>query len=690
MAQRLTIDAVRQKVDWLNSEAWRVRVSDSSHAFQLSQEAVALAKEAGYTKGLAEGLRSYGFALIRLSKHEEALPVLEESFSLFEILNDERGESEVYEYFGIIHRSLGNFDASLENLYKALTLSRRNNYQEETSLANYHLGVTYKYLGNFEKALEYLLESLRIAREIKYWVSESYALNLIGQVYFETEDYNQALAYYQQSLHIRKSSGDLWGEAGCLDNIGYTFYKLGSLSQAVEHSRQSLDICQQTGDKKGQANALFHLGEMFYRQGETQKAIAAASESLQIRRTINDKKGQAEVLLFLAEIPSSSSATAGEGMNHLHEALLLGSETKAKDLLAKIYFQFYHSYKALGKFEEALKSFEAYNQIDKQMHKDALAEKVINQQISHRAEQAKIEAENYRLRNVELAALYEELKKQKEETEKQKQKAEQALEELRSTQAQLIQKEKMASLGELTAGIAHEIQNPLNFINNFSETNKDLLSELKQAIRQNDYEEVEAIAGDLEKNEEKINHHGRRADAIVKGMLQHSRASAGEKQLTDINALAEEYLRLAFHGMRIKDNSFNVLVETHFDESIGKINVAPQEMGRVLVNLFNNAFYAVHEKKKNLNGTFEPRVSVVTNKADKAIEIVVNDNGTGIPQKVVDKIFQPFFTTKPTGEGTGLGLSLSYDIVTKGHGGELNVETEEGRGATFIIHLPRA
>ncbi|MEP7374772.1 MAG: two-component regulator propeller domain-containing protein [Chitinophagaceae bacterium] len=275
-----------------------------------------------------------------------------------------------------------------------------------------------------------------------------------------------------------------------------------------------------------------------------------------------------------------------------------------------------------------------------------------------------------------------------------------SLEDLKATQAQLIQSEKMASLGELTAGIAHEIQNPLNFINNFSEVNTELISEMKEEIEKGNLEEVKAIADDIAANEQKINHHGKRADGIVKGMLQHSRSGNRQKEPTNINALADEYLRLAYHGLRAKDKSFNAIMKTDFDETIGDINVIPQDIGRVVLNLITNAFYAVTEKKKqtssplptaegigNPQDVFEPTVSVSTKKSNGKVQVIVKDNGNGIPQKVLEKIFQPFFTTKPTGEGTGLGLSLSYDII-KAHNGELKVETKEGEGATFIIILP--
>ena len=278
---------------------------------------------------------------------------------------------------------------------------------------------------------------------------------------------------------------------------------------------------------------------------------------------------------------------------------------------------------------------------------------------------------------------------------KQKEELQQTLLELKATQKQLIQSEKMASLGELTAGIAHEIQNPLNFVNNFSEVSSELVKEMVDEVEKGNTAEVKAIAGDLINNLEKITHHGQRAANIVKGMLQHSRSSSGTKEPTDINALCEEYLRLAYHGLRAKDKSFSAKFETILDNSIGKVNVMPQEMGRVILNLINNAFYAVNAKALQAVAApaavkYEPTVTVSTKKVNGKIEIRVADNGTGIPQKALDKIFQPFFTTKPTGQGTGLGLSLSYDIVTKGHGGELKVETKEQEGTIFIIYLPNS
>jgi len=289
------------------------------------------------------------------------------------------------------------------------------------------------------------------------------------------------------------------------------------------------------------------------------------------------------------------------------------------------------------------------------------------------------------LKNTELDRLVAE---RTAELTSQKEELQATLEQLQTTQQQLIQSEKLASLGELTAGIAHEIQNPLNFVNNFSEVSMELLDEMEEELNKGDKEEAIAIANDIKQNLEKIRHHGQRADGIVKGMLQHSRASSNTKEPTDINKLADEYLRLAYHGLRAKDKSFNAELETHLGDNIPLVNMVPQDMGRVLLNLFNNAFYVVQQKQKTSGAYYKPVVKLTTAVKGKSLLITVEDNGSGVPDDIKDKILQPFFTTKPTGEGTGLGLSLSYDIVAKGHGGKIDVESKEGEGSKFIITLP--
>jgi len=676
---------MQEKIDLLNSQAWQVRVDNSHLALALSKEAVELSKVANYKKGLAEGLRTLGFSYIRLSKNNEAWQTLQQALPLLESLNDFDGQSDVYQFYGIIERSFGNYEASLNFLFKSLELRKHTGNSEGEALALYHLGVTYKYLGNYEKALDELEKALLIARDNNLLMAESYTLNIIGQIYLETEDYKAALEYSYQSLSIRRRSKDRWGEAGCLDSIGYCYFKTGDYKNSIVFYNESLSIAQSIADKKGEGNSLFHLGNIYQQFGDYQMALQSYQESLAIRKDIGDKKGQAEILLFLAEL------YVDEDIEHsvelMNKALKMGMEIKANDLLAKIHQSFYKICKKRGLFEEALAHLETYNKIEKEIHTAAINQKILNLEITHQVEISKKEAEAISLRNKELTELNAEIEKQKKDLET-------ALKELKATQAQLIQSEKMASLGQPTAGIAHEIQNPLNFVNNFSEINTELIAEMRVEIEKGDLEEVKAIANDIEENEQKIFHHGKRADSIVKGMLEHSRASSGKKEITDINALVDECVRLSYHGMMAKDKEFNAEIKTDLDESlsadeagIGKINIVPQDISRVLLNLLNNAFYAVDEKKRQLNGMYEPAVAVCTKKLDGKVEIYVKDNGDGIPQNIVDKIFQPFFTTKPTGQGTGLGLSLSYDIV-KAHGGEIRVESKEGEGTTFLIQLP--
>jgi len=294
---------------------------------------------------------------------------------------------------------------------------------------------------------------------------------------------------------------------------------------------------------------------------------------------------------------------------------------------------------------------------------------------------------NRLLKKAQLASKEMELKQAKK-IKMAYEKLEVAHNELKATQSQLIQSEKMASLGELTAGIAHEIQNPLNFVNNFSELSEELMDELVEEIRNNSETGIEEIIADLKQNLNKINNHGKRASSIVKGMLDHSRTSKGNKILTDINLLTDEYLRLSYHGLRAKDKSFNANFKTDFDSSLPKISIVPQDFGRVVLNLINNAFYTVNKKRKVITEGYQPTVTIRTRKIEDAIEISIKDNGEGISKEITDKIFQPFFSTKPTGEGTGLGLSLAYDIVSKGYGGKLTVDSKKGSYTEFSIILP--
>ena len=685
---------LRDKIDKLNTQAWDIRVNDSPKSLELSSEALELARGINYHLGLAHSLKSLGFCFVRTAKNNEALPLLQEALTLFESLNDLRGQSVVYGYLAILRRNLGDFGSALELLFKALELSNQTAFKENVGTDYYQIGVTYKYLGNFEKALDSLYKGLSVYRELNSRLLQSYPINIIGSIYFENGDYPRALKYYREGLMLRQEAQDKLGEAGSLDNIGFTYFKLNDCPQAIDYCTQSLAISETTGDKRSQANAMQHLAEIYKQAGDGVQATKFSNDSLQIRKQIGDKRGETENLLFLASLHKKELEDSYKILNLLGNALHISEEIKGADLLSKTRFAFYEYYRQEGKFKEAIEQLELHIQLEKELHKNSVDQKIQNLEISHKAEEAKKEADTILLRNKELNELNTEIREQKE-------KLEFALADLKSTQAQLIQSEKMASLGELTAGIAHEIQNPLNFVNNFSEVSTELVDEMNEEIAKGNLEDAIAIANDLKQNLEKINHHGNRAADIVKGMLQHSRSSSGVKEPTNINVLCDEYLRLSYHGLRAKDKSFNATMITDYDESIGNINIVPQDIGRVILNLINNAFYAAPRTPflpfallGNPQGGFsdpdykhDPTVWVSTKKVGDKVFISVRDNGPGIPQKILDKIFQPFFTTKPTGQGTGLGLSLSYDIV-KAHGGELKVKTKEGEGSTFIIQLP--
>jgi two-component system, NtrC family, sensor kinase len=676
------------KIDDLNCMAWSNRISDSKKTMQYSEEAITLSRQINYSKGLADALVLAAFCYIRTSDFDKATAFLSEAEAIYTASKNIRGLAPLNEYKGIIERYQGNSAAALEHIYTALEQSRQTSFKDNEVTNLYQIGVTYRELANYDKALEYLYESLALARAIRVVLMEGYNMNIIGSIYFETEDYNQALTYFKQALLIRQESGDQWGEAGSLDSIGFTYFKLENYTEAAEYCKKSLAITKETGDKKGEANSLLHLAQIYAKKRNVSESAKFSNESLHIRKASGDRHGEAEILLFLAELYLSQVTGAEKNKipQWLTAALNLSAEIKAYDLVSKTQFHLYEYYKNEKDFNTAIKHLELHIQFEKDLHKNSIKQKVLNLEISYKAEEAKKEAEAVRQQNEELTRLNKEI-------EAQKQKVETTLSELKSTQAQLIQSEKMASLGELTAGIAHEIQNPLNFVNNFSEVNKEMLEELKaERLRpkaERDEQTESEIIEDVIANEEKINHHGKRADSIVKGMLQHSRQTKGIKEPTDINALCDEYLRLSYHGLRAKDKNFNADFKTDLDNSIGKINIVPQDIGRVLLNLITNAFYAVDEKKEMQIDKYEPTVAVSTKKIRDKIEISIADNGNGIAKNILDKIFQPFFTTKPTGQGTGLGLSLAYDIV-KAHGGEIKVEAREGEGSEFIIELPIA
>jgi signal transduction histidine kinase len=531
----------------------------------------------------------------------------------------------------------------------------------------------------------------------------------IGRLYGYTGNIKEELSNSFEALKIAERVGDPANLANINMNIGLIFIRLNQLDSALTFEKKALAYTESSGFYRYNGNLYSNLGTIYLKKGNYPLAKEYFATAIQESQRQNNRYSFALSCLELSNVLSYM----GDMDSSLWYAKRGLEISQAPDNLAKAYTTLSNIYKLQKNMDSAfyyqglaMAEKDSINDIDKikQFENIGFDEQLKVQEL----EKEKRETQN-KIRTYSLLAGLAVLSiiaiiiyrnnRQKQKTNKVLQTT---LTNLKSTQSQLIQSEKMASLGELTAGIAHEIQNPLNFVNNFSEVSTELIAELDNEIDKGNTKDAKEIATDLRQNLEKINHHGKRAADIVKGMLQHSRNSSGVKEPTEINALCDEYLRLAYHGLQAKDKSFNAKTETHFDPTLPKINVVPQDIGRVVLNLINNAFYAVNEKNKRetadvksepshvspLTSHYLPLVTVSTKKLDGKIEISVKDNGSGIPEKIKDKIFQPFFTTKPTGQGTGLGLSLSYDIVTKGHGGEIKMMTKEGEGTTFIISIP--
>ena len=607
--------------------------------------------------------------------------------------------SNIYSFF--------NPDIGLLLAQKALDLARKLHFKKGEVQALNSAGQTLDFMGDYPKDLKLQFDALQINREMKDPAGEAASLGNIGQVYNELGEYRQALQYlvpankiYQQLQGSFQGSFELCNTGEAYDFLHMRDSALYYLSQAYEKFNPKFY------GPHMQSFILRHIGNLYSEIGKKDSALKFYNDVILYSGLTNDLVNMSMSHNKIAELYESvhrydsSLYHARAAFNIAQSVPLKLQILQASSLLVKLYRETQNTDSAFfylniaTSLKDSLYGKEKYRQLQLLLLDEQQRQQTIEQKSEQLHNQVKfvsllsalgvfllfafILLRNNRLKQKANSILTE-----------QKEKIEETLSDLKSTQSQLIQSEKMASLGVLTAGIAHEIQNPLNFVNNFSEANTELIDELKTELATGNTQQAIELANDIKENEQKINHHGKRADAIVKGMLQHSQSSTGVKEPTDINKLADEYLRLAYHGLRAKDKDFNAILKTVFDPDSGSVSIIPQNIGRVLLNLYNNAFYAVNEKKKQQGDGYEPTVSVSTKMIGDKVEIKVADNGMGIPQKVLDKIFQPFFTTKPTGQGTGLGLSLSYDII-KADGGELKVETKEGEGSAFIIQLPNS
>ena len=591
-----------------------------------------------------------------------------------------------------------NVDSGLIFTRKAIAISRKIHYkrgevQSLSALANF-LNVS----GDLPGSLRVSFEALPKALAIHEMRTVAACYNARGLTYSTLKDSKKSLDNYYAAKQVVEKYHYYDLVVVEMNNISREYLDMNRLDSAYYFNKKDYDFALKNHITGNLGYLIRNFGIIQFKKGDLKGAINFYRKSLADSSAINNHYLQSEDNRRIAE--------AYQKMGRADSSIAFGKKAfeqaqldRNPDQVQRVTQLLTDEYLKMGDYKNAFN----YEQVTLKARDSLFSEqKTLQvQNLAYNEEQRKQEvraaeiAYQNRVRFYTLLGvvgvfaliaailLFANTQRKKANTALHK-----TLSELKNTQKQLIQSEKMASLGELTAGIAHEIQNPLNFVNNFSEVNTEMIDEMTQAIEKGHLDEVKALAADIKANQEKISQHGKRADFIVKGMLQHSRNSSGEKQETNLNILAEEFFKLSYHGLRAKDKSFNAEIVTRFDEKLPKINIAQQEIGRVLLNLFNNAFYAVNQRSKTAGPDYKPEVSVSTAFANGKVMIKVKDNGVGIPDAIKEKIMQPFFTTKPTGEGTGLGLSLSYDIVVKGHGGKIEIDTKEGEYTEFKITLP--
>lgn len=574
-----------------------------------------------------------------------------------------------YANIAIGYQQLANYPMALKYQQKSLSLSQKTGNKESEARNLLNMAITYQNIGDTIKAIEMYLNSNEIAIELHAKLIELYGYTNLSTLYLGTHAWDKAYDFAIKAANLASETGDIGIQAASLSKAATSLSYQNKFAEATQLSKKAIVLADSSTQPLNISQAYNAMGITLFLQKKYKEAIPYFEKNIDaLGGASNYDFAIGEAYKFLS-ICYENTGNYVKALKNYKIGVGISDSIRRKDNVRKA--------TELSMNYEFEKKQEI--QLTEQKSKDAVAS----------AKQLALLVGLGLTLILAVVAFIGFRNKQKANAllERQKEEIQLTLTQLKSTQSQLIQSEKMASLGELTAGIAHEIQNPLNFVNNFSDLNTELIEELEQEISKGNLEEVKLLTKDIKENEQKINHHGKRAGNIVKGMLQHSRGGSGKKEPTNINTLADEYLRLAYHGLRAKDKSFNATMKMDFDESIGSINIIPQDIGRVILNLITNAFYVVNEKSKSEIEGYEPTVTVSTKNDSDSVLISVKDNGNGIPQKVLDKIFQPFFTTKPTGQGTGLGLSLSYDIV-KAHGGELKVETKEGEGSEFIIMIP--
>ncbi|GAB2476750.1 hypothetical protein GCM10011375_21090 [Hymenobacter qilianensis] len=600
---------------------------------------------------------------------------------------------------------------------QALQLAQKLKYRRGEAWALIRLGSGFRESGNYPAALQVGIQGLRLAEELRDQELIGRALNTLGYLYWEQGYSRPALAYFFKAKSVAEKSRNIKLLTRIMGNIGNVYAQLNRLDSARHYSQVGYamdlsehDLISEVGDAAMLGNIYAKLGNPQLARHYYRRSIQRALSQHVTFALCRAYLGQAQ--LFREELGPWADSALYFG----HKALIAAQKgnypkgvLEASRFLSSTYAARRNNARAFHYLTLASTTRDSLFSQTKMAQVQALEVSEQLRQQERAIQQAQSDEEHRShwliaalasiipvllllwrtIRHKQRANL--KLNAQNAEIANQRNKLSATLSQLKATQAQLVQREKMASLGELTAGIAHEIQNPLNFVNNFAEVSTELATELQAEADQPqpDLLTLRSAAAELKENQEKIYLYGRRAANIVRDMLAHARTIGGERVLTDLNALANEHLQLAYHSFRAKDPHFVATITTKLDPALGRIRAIPQALGRVLLNLLNNAFYAVQQRQKVEGGNYCPEVQVQTYRRNKRIEVRVRDNGLGIPAQIRDKIFQPFFTTKPSGEGTGLGLSLSYDIITHGHGGSLRVDSQEGEFTEFTIELPQ-
>jgi signal transduction histidine kinase len=599
-------------------------------SFALAEIGYALITKGNFPRALQSILKSIEV----LDQSAENMPVLSPAFETLDVYSNRQDDVErqkltrlglIYSFLGIAHNNAQNYRKAVNYLSSGIQIGNRIGHKKLLVVEYIPMGRAFLSLGKLDSALWCFEQAQANAIAAQFpYYMGSVMLNK-GRVYLEMHKPEEALAAYRQGLLLSAEQGYFRGVVASTVAIAGIYQGMGRMDSVMTYLKYGLENIQNL--KAPEVNLRLYKALAQYYTAVGEKDSVVKYQSLII--------GVNEILFNAKQVQEFQNIEFNE-------------QQKKEDLE-----------RAESEYRSRLRTNGLLGGLG------LLATIMILLWRNNRQ----------RIRANQLLQV-------------QKKDLESTLVKLKSTQTQLVQSEKMASLGELTAGIAHEIQNPLNFVNNFSDLNKELIEELQEELKKGDIREASSIAANLKDNEDKINLHGRRADGIVKSMLQHSRLSTGQKEPADINKLVDEYTRLAYHGFRARNKEFNVKLAIDLDPNLPLVPVVAQDIGRVILNLLNNAFQAVEEKARTVGEGYQPTVTVTTNRNPQDLEIRVEDNGPGIPDNIKVKIFQPFFTTKPTGQGTGLGLSLAYDIVTKGHGGELKVVTKEWQGSTFAISLP--